>query len=484
MSAFCTRCGARLSGSQKICTSCGATLAGSNEPATLAEASQSAAATPSVVLHFGRARAILVASLVIAGVALAAALIVIGPKAPQSPPASSRRMAPPANPTATAVVPPNTAIAPPVAVAAPPAGSGPTAIVAKQWASYVNYRYGVIIEYPADLFEIQPPPPDNAGRDFIADKVGARFFVYSHANALDASLQDLQEEDVLDIGDRMAVKNNGADWYQVTATKGTDTILRRVALSEGGSMVHRLEIAYPKAASAAFEPIVARMIKTFRVDPTIPEKAADAANAAASPAAPTSPATPLLPRTPAESTAAPPPATPSPPASPKLWQRFDSIALGLRVPDYSGKVGMSAEVPASWTYSSSTNSDRPEPNVIDFQGSEAAGDDVLHILFRAERRGSKATLANEAKKVKTQLAEGADNYRLVSERTTQVASRPAIVLSMQFAGSDSPALLREDVAIIDAGQVFYFVTFGAPEARYAASSNVFARVIETIGFVE
>jgi hypothetical protein len=469
MSAFCTRCGAQLSASQKFCTACGAAVASSSPPAPAAEATQTATATPPGVSRFGSARGILVASLVIAGVALAAALIMIGPKAPQSPPASSTATAPP--------------VAPPVAVAAPTRTTDTKSITANQWASYVNNRYGVIIEYPADLFEIQPPPPDNAGRDFTADKVGARFFVYSHANALDASLQDLQAEDVLDLGDGMAVKNNGADWYQVTATKGTDTILRRVVLSEGGSMVHRLEIAYPKAASAAFEPIVARMIKTFRVDPTIPEKAADAANAAATPAA-NPPAAPLLPQTPAESTAATPPATPSPPASPKLWQRFDSIALGLRIPDYSGKVGLSAEVPASWTYSSSTNSDRPETNVIDFQGSEAAGDDVLHVLFRAERRGPKATLASEAKKIKSQLAEGADNYRLVSERTTQVASRPAIVLSMQFAGSDSPALLREDVAIIDAGQVFYFVTFGAPEARYAASSNVFAHVLETIGFAE
>ena len=134
--------------------------------------------------------------------------------------------------------------------------------------------------------------------------------------------------------------------------------------------------------------------------------------------------------------------------------------------------------------SASANSAMPEPNVIDFQGLEADGDDVLHVTFRAERRGAKATLASEAKIIKTRLSEGADNYRLLSERTTQIALRPAIVFSMQFSGSDSPDLLREDVAIIDAGQVFYFVTFGAPQARYAASSNVFTHVLETIGFAE
>lgn len=488
MSAFCTGCGAQLSAGQKFCTKCGAPVLDSNPPVAIGKTQPPApggdSATPSAApaSGIGKRRAILVAGLVLGGVVLAAALVMIGPKVPPSPPKQSTAAAPPKTSPPPKAAPPVAAppATPSATVAAPLAGPPTSAITAARWASYVNFRYGVIVDYPADLFEIQPPPPDNAGRDFTAASAGARFFVYSHANALSFSVEELQAEDVLDIGDGMAVKNNGADWYQVTATKGTDTILRRVVLSEGGAMVHRLEIAYPKAAAAAFEPIVARMIKSFRVDPTIPEKAANAAGSPASPVA-TKPET-------KQSEAKQPevkvPEAKTPDASKPAWRRFDSIGMGMRLPGYSGKAGMSAEVPASWTYSSSTNSDRPEPNVIDFQGSEAAGDDVLHVLFRAERHSPKATLASEAKKVKTQLAEGADNYRLVSERTTQVASRPAIVFSVQFAGSDSPDLLREDVAIVDAGQAFYFVTFGAPDTRYAASSNVFTHVLETIGFAE
>jgi hypothetical protein len=235
-------------------------------------------------------------------------------------------------------------------------------------------------------------------------------------------------------------------------------------------MIHRLEIAYPKAAATAFEPVVARMVKSFRIDPAIPEKAASAAGSPVAVEA-TKPVAGLP--------EAKPPEAKQPEVSKPAWQRFDSIALGMRIPGFGGKAGLSAEVPANWT-----KSDMPEPNVIEFLGQEATGDDVLHVTIRAERRGAKATLASEAKTIKTRLSEGADNYRLLGERTTQIASRPAIVLSMQFAGSDSPDLLREDVAIIDAGQVLYFVTFGAPQARYAAGSNVFTHLIETIGFAE
>ncbi len=463
MSAFCTGCGAPLPANQKFCTKCGAAVLDSNPPAAAAESKRAAPATSSAppVSGFGKSRAILVAVMVVSGAALAAALVLVGPRAPLSPPKSSTAAAPPkAAPPAT----------PPAIVTAPPAGSATSGIKASRWEGYTNTRYGAMIDYPGDLFAIQPPPPDNAGRNFTAEKAGARFHIYSHANALNFSIEELQAEDVLDIGDAAAVKQNGADWYQVVASKDADTIVRRVLLSEGGTMLHRLEIAYPKAAAAAFEPVVARMIKSFRIDPTIPEKAA---NAAGSPVAPS-----------ATRPAATQPETRPPGAGKPAWRRFDSIGMGMRIPGFSGKAGVSAEVPAKWAYSSSANSAMPEPNVIDFQGLEADGEDVLHVTFRAERRRARATLTSEAKIIKNRLSEGADNYRLLSERTTQIALRPAIVFSVQFAGSDSPDLLREDVAIIDAGHVFYFVTFGAPQARYAATSNVFTHVLETIGFAE
>jgi hypothetical protein len=159
------------------------------------------------------------------------------------------------------------------------------------------------------------------------------------------------------------------------------------------------------------------------------------------------------------------------------WQRVDSIAFGLHIPDYRGSAALSAEVPAHWV-----RSDMPEPNVISFAGPESTGENEVYVVFRADRRSAGATLASEAKAIKTRLAEGADNYRLLSERSTQIAKRPAIVFSMQFSGSDSPALLREDVAIVDAGEVIYFIHFGATQARYAANSHVFPHILETIGF--
>jgi hypothetical protein len=318
-------------------------------------------------------------------------------------------------------------------------------IAASKWQAYTNTRYGVLIDYPADLFAMAPPPPDNAGRNFDAPAVKARFHIYSHANALDLAREALEAEDVLDLGDATAKKQNATDWYQIVARKGDETILRRVLLSEGGAMVHRLEIAFPTRDTIAFAPIVERMTKSFRLVPTIPEKAAN------------------------DASAVPPPAG--------EWQRIDSIVLGLRISDYLGKAGITAELPASWI-----RSEMPEPNVISFTG--AAGENELYVVFRADPHGAKATLASEAKAIKDRIENGADNYRLLDERTTKIASRPAIVFSVQYSGSDSPALLREDIAVIDAGKVFYFVHVGAPHARYAAAGPVFRHILKTIGFAD
>lgn len=152
-------------------------------------------------------------------------------------------------------------------VALPAMAAGP--ITASQWTTYTNNRYGVLIDYPANLFKADPPPPNNAGRNFEAPAVRARFYVDSHANALDLAPAALEAEELSDLGGTVVHKQNGKDWYQIVTVKGDETVVRRVLLSEEGSMIHRLEIGYPTDAATAFAPIVARMTKSFRVDPAL-----------------------------------------------------------------------------------------------------------------------------------------------------------------------------------------------------------------------
>ena len=315
------------------------------------------------------------------------------------------------------------------------------------WKIYVNTRYGVIVDYPADLFTAQPAPPDNAGRTFDAAALKARVFVYSHANALDQTREELEAADVQELAATAVTKTRGADWYQIVGQKNGETVLLRVLLRDDASMLHRLQIAYPAAMTDAFAPIVARMTKSFRVDAKIPQKAAADAGRA--------------------------------PRLGDALTRIDTIALGLRIPGFRGKVGLSADVPADWV-----RADLPEPNSIEFDQPQPSGSRDFYVIFSAEARRPRASLAGEAKIVKDRVAELADRYRLLGERKATIATRPAVVLEMEYAASDSNAMLFESIAVVDAGSVFYFLHFGSPQARRAEARALFAHILETIAFAE
>ncbi|WP_249779238.1 hypothetical protein [Bradyrhizobium sediminis] len=348
------------------------------------------------------------------------------------------------------VTKPVTAEKTPPAATPPPRDAKP--IVASRWESYTNIRYGVMIDYPADLFAIQPPPPDNAGREFTAAQAGARFFIYSHANALNFSVAELQAEDVLDIGDAAAVKQSGRDWYEIVAAKGAESILRRVLLNEGGTMVHRLEITYPKAAAAAFEPIVARMVKSFRVDPAIPEKAARDAEPRV-PASPTQPA--------------------SPPAQTGglSYRHIDSIGLGLRLAGTKSKVGFAVDVPADWSMTQGADGDS-----LFFAGRHPGYGGEIVLAFIVEPRRAGDTLERKVEEQRAQL--DAPSRKNVSQGAARIGLHPAILVAMPMGE------FRKTFAYIEKDDHFYFVQLHAPTALYPKYAAVLERALSSIAFAE
>lgn len=439
MANFCRACGTALKPDAKFCTSCGAAVA-----AAASEQVPTAPSAGSQSESLDRGRKRMIVALVAAGLAvLAGALLWVRSSDTPSPtkPVTAEKGPPAATPT-----PRNT-----------------SAIVASRWERYTNTRYGVMIDYPADLFAIQPPPPDNAGRDFIAASAGARFSIYSHANAMNFSVEELQAEDVLDIGDAAAVKQNGKDWYQVFASKGADTILRRVLLSEEGTFVHRLEIAYPKTAAAAFESIAARMTKSFSVDPTIPEKAAsDAEQRAQQP--------PVRP--------APPPVASgteqqSPPAQAGgfTFRRIDSIGMGLRLARAKSKVGFAVDVPAGWRVAQGSDNDS-----LFFATSDPSYGGEIVLAFVAELRGAGETLASKVEDLKAQS--DAATRKNIYQGAARIGLHPAIIAVFPMGE------FRKTIAYIEKDDHFYYVQLHAPTRLYEKYGPVLERAIASIAFAQ
>jgi hypothetical protein len=217
-------------------------------------------------------------------------------------------------------------------------------------------------------------------------------------------------------------------------------------------MVHRLEIAFPKTTATAFEPVVARMVKSFRVDPAIPEKAARDAEPRA-PASPTQPA--------------------SPPAQTGgfSYRHIDSIGLGLRLAGTKSKVGFAVDVPADWSMTQGADGDS-----LFFAGRHPGYGGEIVLAFIVEPRRAGDTLERKVEEQRAQL--DAPSRKNVSQGAARIGLHPAILVAMPMGE------FRKTFAYIEKDDHFYFVQLHAPTALYPKYAAVLERALSSIAFAE
>jgi hypothetical protein len=147
-------------------------------------------------------------------------------------------------------------------------GCGIVGAAADDWGIYQNERYGTTIEYPAS-FKPLPPPDNNDGRKFESAD-GGIFSVFASFNALDYSLAEYRDFILknLDAGSVVTYqaqgRTDGDDWFVISGTKGDDIFYEKHRLSYRGEMMEGLVISYPAQLKETYDPIVARMAKSFR----------------------------------------------------------------------------------------------------------------------------------------------------------------------------------------------------------------------------
>jgi len=133
------------------------------------------------------------------------------------------------------------------------------------WEPYVNSRYGVAVDYPSALFTAGEPPADNSGHGFDAAD-GSRFYVYSSANALEQSVDQLLAEAFAGLSnDAVIDKQQTADGFTVIMRRDQEIVHRHLMTSEGGGMLHWLEIGYPENSKPRYAAIAERMLASFRM---------------------------------------------------------------------------------------------------------------------------------------------------------------------------------------------------------------------------
>ena len=153
-----------------------------------------------------------------------------------------------------------------VAAAAPA-----VAQTAPNWRTYHNDRYGTTIDYP-DFFKAEPPPDNDDGRRFKSAD-GAEFAVFASYGALDYDLAGYRKYilEKLDPGKAVTYQAHGDNWFVISGTHGDGIFYERYMLSQGKAkaegFVEGFVMSYPARLKQRYDPIVARMAKSFRFGP-------------------------------------------------------------------------------------------------------------------------------------------------------------------------------------------------------------------------
>jgi hypothetical protein len=135
---------------------------------------------------------------------------------------------------------------------------------AADWLTYQNDRYGTTIDYP-DLFMMQRPPDADDGRAFKSAD-GADFTVSASYFALDLTVAKYHDFIVKNLapGSTITYETQGKNWFVISGTVGDKIFYEKHLLSHGAQMNEDFVMSYPASAKQTYDPIVARMAKSFR----------------------------------------------------------------------------------------------------------------------------------------------------------------------------------------------------------------------------
>lgn len=132
------------------------------------------------------------------------------------------------------------------------------------WRTYVNERFGSRIEYPANVFDPEPPPENGDGQRFKA-RDGAEFTISAGYNVILDTLQSLE------YSLHHPNSGNAAEFANVTyrLSRGNVLILSGIRgdkiyydkflFTKDRQTIHHFAISYPATTNATYDPIVERM---------------------------------------------------------------------------------------------------------------------------------------------------------------------------------------------------------------------------------
>jgi hypothetical protein len=136
------------------------------------------------------------------------------------------------------------------------------------WRTYVNERFGTMIDYPASIFRPEPPPENGDGRRFKA-RDGAEFTISAAYNALsytvEALEQSLHDPASGEAGDyaNVTYRLSRANLLILSGFRKDQAYYEKFLFTDDHETIHHFAIVYSSTAKGVYDPIVERMSRSM-----------------------------------------------------------------------------------------------------------------------------------------------------------------------------------------------------------------------------
>jgi hypothetical protein len=144
--------------------------------------------------------------------------------------------------------------------------SGGVGAAPRDWTEYRNERFGLRLEYPADLFVVERQTEAGDGQVFVAAGGKARLLVGGLVNATGYTAATYQTYIARhSYGDyKLGYRRLGQTWFVLSGEGNGRIFYEKVMFTCGGRLINSFAMIYPIDQRHIFDPIVERVEDTFR----------------------------------------------------------------------------------------------------------------------------------------------------------------------------------------------------------------------------
>ena len=139
-------------------------------------------------------------------------------------------------------------------------------VAEERWATYSNPRFGMTADYPADLFTVLDPPPENGdGQGFKTTDGRAHLLIYGAWNAEDDTPKSYFDNYIDVKGTSVTYKHITEHFFVASGMREGKVFYDRCNFSaHPDAAIYCFSISYPEQEKTEWDSIVSRLSRSLR----------------------------------------------------------------------------------------------------------------------------------------------------------------------------------------------------------------------------